>query len=243
MKTKLFRLVWALGFSAMALGCGGSQKGSSTEQLLSEEDDVDLVAHLTGIDDQSAVPDVEESDQEKPMEEGAPAPVSSGDYVGGSQGAFVGTLLLDGQNTKGTYTVRSTSSDGEVIQKDVPTGKEIRLDPGFYDFAFITPKVVGKPEFVLRDVKIEAGQRTKKEVKMPVGKITLITGARCTRKPIKIRTKGATEWFTGKFFTCVEMTLMAGEYEAEMRKGRTVTPISGIQVYDGGIRDVQIHSK
>jgi hypothetical protein len=243
MKTQLFRLMWALSFSAMVLGCGGSNKGSTTEQLLSEEDDVDLVAHLTGIDDQTAVPDAEETDKEKPMEERAPAPVASGDYVGGSQGIFVGNLLLDGQDTKGTYTVRSTSGSGEVIKKDIPTGTEIRLDPGFYDFAFSTPKVVGRPEFMLRDVKIEAGQRTKKDVKMPVGKITLITGARCARKPIKIRAKGASDWFKGKFFTCVEMTLMAGEYEAEMRKGKTVTPISGIQVYDGGVRDVQIHAQ
>lgn len=244
MKTHKLHLIWALGLSTLVLGCGGSQKDSRTEQILSDEDDVDLVSHLTGIDDNTQVPNVEEAGaEEQPMEEGSPASVAKGDYVGGNQGAFIGTLVLDGQETKGSYNVISTSGNGEVIQQNVPTGSEIRLDPGFYDFAFSSPKVVGSPEFLLRDVQIQAGQRTKKEVKMPVGKITLITGANCQRKPIKIRAKGASDWFQGNFYTCKEMTLMAGEYEAEMRKGKTVTPISGIQVYDGGVRDVQIHAK
>lgn len=243
MKTLLNRFTWTLVVSVALWGCGGSQNDSSTEKILSDEDDVDLVAHLTGIDDQTAVPAVQEESAEKPIEENAPASVAKSDYIGGKQGAFLGNLMLDGQSAKGSYSVRSASNSGEVIKQNIPVGTEVRLDPGFYDFAFTTPKVVGAPEFMLRDVKIEAGQRTKKDVKMPVGKITLVTGQKCARKPIKIKEKGATDWYKGKFFTCVEMTLMAGEYEAEMGTKKKSVPISGIQVYDGGTRDVLIHNQ
>ena len=99
------------------------------------------------------------------------------------------------------------------------------------------------PEMTLRDVEIPAGRRISRDVKLPVGKITLVTGGRCVKKPIKIKQKGASDWYKGKFYTCQQMTLMAGEYEAEVGAGRRGTPVSGIQVYDGGIRDVLIRPK
>jgi hypothetical protein len=112
-----------------------------------------------------------------------------------------------------------------------------------YDFVFQTKSIVGEPEYTLRDVKIEAGRRVRREVKIPTGQITLVTGARCARKPLKIKLKGATDWYKGNFSTCKPITLMAGEYDAEVGGGKRAIPISGIQVYDGGIRDVLIRGK
>ena len=57
--------------------------------------------------------------------------------------------------------------------------------------------------------------------------------------PIRIKEKGSENWLPGKFFTCQEIILPAGYYDAE----RGSTPISGIQVYDGGIQQVMIRPK
>jgi hypothetical protein len=231
--------------SILAMGCGGKEK-TRTAQLVENEQDVDLYAHLTGIDDSTKV-QVEADETEQPanantmkQELGAE---KDENYIGGSQGAFHPTLTLNGKEAKGSYTVRRADNTGEVVKENLPANREVRLDPGRYDMVFTTPKIVGSPEFTLRDVEIEAGRRLKQEVRIPVGEITLVTGARCQTKPVKIRLKGASDWYPGKFYTCKPLTLMAGEYDAEMKQGRATIPISGIQVYDGGIRNVPIYRK
>ncbi len=226
----------------MILGCGGKQPESNTERLLADVDgEKDLVSELTGIDENSSVEMEKEEADESPGNELSETPGdSSGEAIGGDKGAFLGKLVIAGQEMKGSYTVKRASVSGEVVKSDVPAGTEITLDPGSYDFVFTTTEVVGNPELTLRDVEIKAGRRIKRDVKMPVGKITLTTGARCAKKLIRIRPKGSTDWYKGKFYTCVEMTLRAGEYEAEMGGKKKGTPISGIQVYDGGIRDILI---
>ncbi len=241
MNKALFNIIMGLVASALALGCGGSERESNTAKLLEGEDDnVDLYSHLTGIDDSTPV-EVEEDEQpEQPTQAADTSASSEGESIGGGQGAFYGRLVIAGQEMKGSYTVKRATASGDIVKEDVPAGTEIKLDPGMYDFVFTTDEVVGNPELVLRDVEIPAGRRIKRDVKMPVGKITLVTGARCAKKAIRLRPKGATEWYEGKFYTCVEMTLRAGEYEAEMGGKKRGTPISGIQVYDGGIRDILI---
>ncbi|MCP4680306.1 MAG: hypothetical protein GY854_33415 [Deltaproteobacteria bacterium] len=244
MKTKMFKSVVGFIVACSMLGCGGSQPESNTEKLLDGEDEnVDLYSHLTGIDDNTAVADDDE-DEEQPEEAAAEAPAdATEEIIEGNQGAFLGTLVIAGKPIKGSYTVKSATASGEVVKKNVPSGKEIRLDPGMYDFVFTSPEITGNPELTLRDVEIPSGRRIKRDVKFPVGKITLVTGARCAKKPIRIKQKGATDWIKGKFYTCVEMTLQAGEYEAEVGGKKRGTPISGIQVYDGGIRDILIRNK
>lgn len=222
----------------LAASCGKKEK-STTDKLLEGQEDVDLVAHLTGIDENTKV-EIEEEDRESPSD--APQQQTAADdesYIGGSQGAFVGTMKIGGEKVKGTFKVLKADTSGEVVLKGVKAGKEVLLDPGKYDFVFTTPSIVGKPEFTLRDVEIEAGRRLERDVKVPVGKITLVTGAKCARKSIKIRLKGASDWYKGKFFTCQQLTLMAGEYDAMMGG----TTISGIQVYDGGVRDILIRKQ
>lgn len=232
--------------AALASACGGRQEKSRTEKLVEDEEDIDLVAHLTGIDDSTPVSYSEEGAQQ-PGEEQPRADLSNtgkdDDMIGGSQGAFVGNIMINEEEAKGTFTVRRATAENDVVMENVRAGKEIRLDPGRYDFVFKSPKIVGEPEFTLRDVEIEAGRRVKRPVRIPVGQITLVTGGRCAKKPIKIRLKGATDWYPGKFFTCQKLTLMAGEYDAEIVQGRKRTPISGIQVYDGGTRDVHIRNQ
>ncbi len=244
MKTRVFQSVVGFIATCLMLGCGGGQPESNTEKLLSEEDEnVDLYSHLTGIDDNTAVAD-DEDDEEQPEEASAPAPAgTTEEIIEGNEGAFQGTLVIAGKPIKGSYTVKAATASGDVIKKNVPSGEEIRLTPGMYDFIFTSPEITGSPELTLRDVEIPAGRRIKRDVKFPVGKITLVTGARCAKKSIKIKQKGATDWIKGKFYTCVQMTLQAGEYEAEVGGKKRGTPISGIQVYDGGIRDILIRNK
>ena len=232
--------------AALLLGAGcGKKEKSTTDKLLEGQDDVDLVADLTGINETTRVA-VEDDGQEQPSATGetaAPSSAKDDNYIGGSQGAFVGIMKLGEKEVKGTFKVLKADASGETVINNAKAGQEIRLDPGKYDFVFSTPSIVGEPEFTLRDVEIEAGRRLKRDVNVPVGKITLVTGAKCARRKIKIRLKGATDWYKGNFSTCQELTLMAGEYDAMMGDGRKGTTISGIQVYDGGVRDILIRQQ
>jgi hypothetical protein len=245
MKMKLFHILIGVTAAALMLGCGGKQRESNTEKLLEGEPDVDLYSHLTGIDDSTPVKVEKEPEPERPqkVEPEKSAETETSDNIGGSQGAFLPRLVLNGQETPGTYTVKRATMSGEIVKDKVPMGQEVRVDPGVYDIEISTDAVVGAAKLTLRDVEIEAGRRIKRDVKFPVGKITLVTGGHCVKKPIKIKEKGATDWYPGKFYTCQEITLMAGEYEAEMGGGKRGTPISGIKVYDGGIRDILIRPK
>lgn len=240
------RTLLTMAFLLMLVGsCGGDQK-SRTAGLVEGEKDPDLVAELTGIDDQTYVEpakqDVEE--EEQPSSELAnPSAGKDEDNIGGSQGAFNAKMFINGEETKGTYTIRKATNEGEIVRENVRTGTDVALPPGLYDMTFQTKDIVGNPEFPLRDVEIEKGRRSRRDVKIPVGKITLTTGKNCARKPLRIKLKGATEWYKGSFSTCKPLTLMAGEYDAEVGPPNRGTPVSGIQVYDGGVRDVLIRSK
>jgi hypothetical protein len=236
---------FVLGAMLLALvACGGAQE-SRTEKLISDVDpNVDPVAELSGINDKSNVPVEKEAPPEKPAAaEEKKAAVSDEEIIEGTDGAFVVRILLSGKEVQGKITVKTPDSNPVIIEDNVPTGKEITLKPGRYDVTIKTDAITGAPEQTLRDVDIPSGRRVKREIKLPVGQITLVTGQNCVRKQIRIKQKGATDWFQGKFTTCEAMTLMAGEYEAEMVEGRNATPISGIQVYDGGIRVVPIHGQ
>ncbi len=230
--------------AGLLLGCGGSKK-SIKEQMLDDMDsDYDLVADITGVDDSTPV-DIDNGEEEQPV-----APVAqpdddvAGEAIAGPQGAYVAQIIIEGNPSSGTYNVKDIAAGGEIVKRNVPVGEEIRLNPGMYDMVFTAAKVTGKPTFELNDVEIIKGRRIKRDVKIPVGRIRLVTGGRCVKKPIHIKPKGADDWYSGKFFTCQEMLLIAGEYEAVMGKlGRGGTPISGIQVYDGGKRDVLIRKQ
>ncbi|MCP4600213.1 MAG: hypothetical protein GY847_06705 [Proteobacteria bacterium] len=245
MKAKWFHIGMGLIIGGLLLGCAGKQKRSNTAKLLEGVDgETDLVSDLTGIDDTTAVKEEKPEEEERPGGKLSETPgESDGESIGGSQGAFLAKLMIAGKEMKGSYTVKRASLSNEVVKSDVPTGQDLKLAPGNYDFIFTTSEVVGNPKLTLRDLEILAGRRIKRDVKMPVGKITLVTGARCAKKPVRIKPKGASEWYQGKFYTCVEITLMAGEYEAEMGGKKRGTPISGIQVYDGGIREILIRKQ
>lgn len=245
MNKTYWKMTVVLSAVLVAVGCGKEEK-STTDKLLEGQGDVDLVANLTGIDENTRVA-VEKDDTENPtgpaQEQASPSASKDDTYVGGDQGAFIGIMKIGEKEVNGSFKVLKADASGETVMKDVKSGKEIRLDPGKYDFVFSTPTIVGEPEFTLRDVEIESGRRLKRDVNVPVGKITLVTGAKCARKNIKIRLKGASDWYKGKFSTCQELTLMAGEYDAMMGDGKNGTTISGIQVYDGGVRDVLIRQQ
>ncbi|MDD5307878.1 MAG: hypothetical protein PHU25_11210 [Deltaproteobacteria bacterium] len=243
MQARILGLI-VVGAMFLALAaCGGAQE-SRTEKLVSDVDpNVDPVAELSGINDKTQVAVEKEAPPEQPAAAEEKQAVSDEEAIEGTNGAFVAKLILNGKETEGKITVKTADANPTVVEENVPVGKEISLKPGRYDFTITSQAITGAPEQTLRDVDIPSGRRIKREIKIPVGQITLVTGANCVRKAIRIKQKGATDWYKGKFTTCEAMTLMAGEYEAEMVEGRTGTPISGIQVYDGGIREVLIRSQ
>lgn len=242
MKTKLVLLLITIFVAGLALGCGGGQKKTMKDRILEEEDDgTSLVDSIVGDVD----PDpIEEDAPEQPTEQAADAATeSSGEAIPGHEGAFIGIVKVNGNPVEATFTVKTATNNPEVVKEGIKSGSEVRLAPGMYDFQITTEAVVSEEDFVLRDVEIPGGQRVKRDIKIPAGQITLTTGARCAKRPIRIKRKGATTWIQGKFTTCKAIILMAGEYEAEMGAGKKGTPISGIQVYDGGIRDILIRKK
>ncbi len=239
---KLYYFIIGLLALTLALGCASKQTSTTKQLLEDEDDDIDLVAELTGIDDDTPVP-MEPDDDEQPSNHAEEPLGKDEDLIGGTDGAFVGTILVSGEEVPGTYAIRTATESALTVQQGVMAGTEVSLAPGMYDFVFTAKTVAGRPDVSLRDVEIVAGRRLRKEVKMPVGEIILVTGARCQRRAIKIRPTGAPEWYGGKYFTCEPIILMAGEYEAELSGKRERTPIKGIQVYDGSVRNIMIHTK
>ena len=137
------------------VACGGKQEKTRTERLVENEKDVDLVAHLTGIDDGSPVT-YDEADEETPGAAEQPKSdlaANDEDNIGGSQGAFVGTMKIGEEEVRGTFTVRKATAENEVVMENVRSGKEVRLEPGRYNFVFKTDQIIGSPEFTLRDVE------------------------------------------------------------------------------------------
>lgn len=221
--------------------CGSKQPElSSTEkELASMSEGVDPVDALVG----DAPPIEDDSDNpESPSNynDGASA-ANDEDKIGGTNGALLAVVKVSGEEVKATFTVKEATNAGNVVKSDVKTGKDCSLPPGEYDIVFTTKAVAGNATKTLQGVKIPQGIRIRREVKFPTGQITLVTGGRCAKKAIKIKEKGATEWMPGKYTTCKPINLMAGEYEAEVVAGKI--PISGIQVYDGGIRDILIRKQ
>jgi hypothetical protein len=241
MKAKLVLSLMMILAVGLLLGCGGGQKKTMKDRMLEEEDDgTSLVDSLVG--DVEPEP-IEEEETEQPTEVAEGPSEGAASDVPAHEGAFVGVVKVNGNPVEATFTIKTATNNPETIKEGVKSGEEVRLSPGMYDFQITTDAVISEEDFVLRDVEIPGGQRIKRDVKIPAGQITLTTGARCAKRPIRIKRKGATTWIKGKFSTCKALTLMAGEYEAEMGAGKRGTPISGIQVYDGGIRDILIRKR
>jgi hypothetical protein len=244
MKTVWVPLGLGLFCVGLVIGCGPKQQTSTVGNLLADEgDDVDLVEELTGIDENTPVAAVEDEEERPTNAVHEPSAANDQDFIGGPDGVLLGRILINGQESPGTVTVKTVADSPEIIMQGAALGHDIQLAPGRYDFIFKAKKIVGDPEFALRDVEIPAGRRVRRDVKMPVGEITLVTGAKCKRKPIRIKPKDAEEWYSGKFYTCTKILLKADEYEAETMGKGGGTAIRGIQVYEGSIRNVLIRSQ
>jgi hypothetical protein len=237
MKLGTIGLAIALGLGLVAIGCGAPEKSRTERAIETMSDDVDPVSAAVG--DVKTIP-VEQEVVEKPSEAPvAPEPESAGETIEGTQGAFIATIKVLGKEEPGTYKVLTASADPIVVKEGLKTGEEVRLEPGTYDFEFTTPAIAGGKTMTLTGVEIPMGRVVKREVKIQAGRLTLVTGGKCVKSAIRIKEKGSENWLPGKFFTCQEIVLPAGYYDAE----RGSTPISGIQVYDGGIQQVLIRPK
>ena len=234
MKIRFVVLAVVVALSTIAFACGAPEKSRTERALENMSDDVDPVSAAVG--EVNAVP-VEDEKAEKPSEAPvAPEPESAGDVIEGTQGAFIATIKVLGKEEPGTFRVLTATSDPVVVKEGLETGVQVLLDPGTYDFEFSTAAVAGGKKHTLTGVEIPMGRLIKREVKIQAGRLTLVTGGRCAKSAIRIKEKGSDNWLPGKYFTCQEIVLPAGWYEAERGK----TPISGIQVYDGGIQQVLI---
>jgi len=237
MRIRIIALAVVAGLSFAAAGCGGPEKSRTERAIETMPDDIDPVSAAVG--EVKPVP-VEEEKVEKPSEVPvAPETESAGDVIDGTQGAFVGTIKVLGKEEPGTFRVLTATDNPVVVKEGLKAGEEVRLEPGTYDFEFSTPSVAGGRTFTLTGVEIPMGRLVKRELKIQAGRLTLVTGGHCVKSSIRIKEKGGENWLPGKFFTCQEIVLPAGYYDAE----RGTTPISGIQVYDGGIQQVLIRPK
>jgi hypothetical protein len=224
-----------------ALGCGGSQDKTMKDRLLEEEDDGSSVLDSI-VGDVDADP-IEDEQSEKPSDAVAEAPTAPvGDVIEGNQGALVITMKTPFEDHKvtGYYNVKTATDDPDIVREKVPTGEEIRLDPGVYDIELFTDDVVGYGSQQMQGVEIPSGRRISRPITLKVGELTLINGVKgCRKAALKIKRKGATDWIPGKFKTCIPMLLPSGDYEAKMGH----VPISGIKVYDGGKQKVPIRKQ
>jgi len=237
MKIRTVGLAIILGLGFVVVACGAPEKSRTERAIETMADDVDPVTAAVG--DVTPAP-VEQEVVEKPSEAPvAPEPDSAGEMIEGTQGAFIATIKVLGKEEPGTYRVLTATADPVVVKEGLKTGEEVLLEPGTYDFEFHTPAVAGGKPMTLTGVQIQMGRRVKREVKVQAGRLTLVTGGKCTKSAIRIKEKGSENWLPGKYFTCQEIVLPAGYYDAE----RGSTPISGIQVYDGGIQQVLIRPK
>ncbi|MBN2343455.1 MAG: hypothetical protein JXX29_04645 [Deltaproteobacteria bacterium] len=228
-------------------GCGGadvSSESSLKERALADTpEDYDPVDAVLGTNPDLDIAAVDEMEQQEQQDAQAmtDGPVSADkDYIGGDMAVFAPTVVANGEEIAATYKVAMANDEGTVIMENVRAGVETEITPGVYDITFTTNKIAGKPEMTLRGIELEAGRRLTRQVKFPVGEITLDTpGNGCRRGKIMIRQKGASNWMPGNYSTCTPIKLMAGEYEA--KQGHI--EISGIQVYDGGTRTVSIRNQ
>ncbi|MBN2717964.1 MAG: hypothetical protein JXX14_19095 [Deltaproteobacteria bacterium] len=245
MKKSKFVLSLLLGFICLT-GCGGADVSSESSlkerSLAGTPDNYDPMAAILGDNpdlDLAAVEAEENPQQQDQMVDSGPVE-SDKDYIGGTMAVFLPTVTANGEEIRATYKVMTADANATVVMDNVKSGVETEIAPGTYDITFTTNKIAGNPELALRGIELSQGRRLTRNVKFPVGEITLDTpGNGCKRGAIKIRQKGATDWMPGKFSTCTPIKLMAGEYEAKQGS----IEISGIQVYDGGTRTVSIRKQ
>ncbi|MBN2804115.1 MAG: hypothetical protein JXR91_13560 [Deltaproteobacteria bacterium] len=226
-----------LAILLLLAGCGAKNEQSLKDRTMANTPD--NYTPITAILGENPDLDTESIDTDTAQEQIADdAPVSNDkDYVGGTMALFLPTVMANGVEIKATYTITTADANASVVMSDVKSGKEVEISPGVYDITFTTKEIAGNPETTLRGVELLVGRRLSRNVKFPVGEITLVTGGKgCATAAIKIKVKGATDWLPGKYSTCKPIKLMAGEYEAK----QGVTEISGITVYDGGTRKVTI---
>jgi len=243
MTKKLVQITTMALSLAMIIGCGGAEKEKTLKQRTMEAtpDDIDPINALVGDVSESEMAAIKDDENQNQVATGSAEAGPDEDYIGGNQGVFLPTVKINNKVAKATYKVQTASDNPVVIQEGITSGVDFSIDPGTYDFVFTTKAIAGNPSTTLQGVEIQAGRRTKREVKFKTGQITLVTGARCVKTPIKIKPMRDANWLPGKYFTCKPIILMAGEYEAIKVKGKV--PISGIKVYDGGIREILIRKK
>jgi hypothetical protein len=242
MKTTKYLLI-TLSILIWAFGCGASSKNEKSLKDRTMEDtpdDYTPVAAILGTN-----PDLDtsglDSDTNVQEEEAASGPIAQDkDYVGGNMAVFLPTVIANGEEIKATYSVVTADAQATPVLNNVKAGVETQIAPGVYDITFTTKAIAGSPDMTLRGIELTAGRRLNRKIKFPVGEITLITGGRgCKSAKILIKLKGSTDWLPGKYKTCKPIKLMAGEYEAK----QGITEITGITVYDGGTRKVNIRKQ
>jgi len=229
----------------LCLACGSAdvtvesadQQETAAEQQTASESEVP--------DTDGGIPSAEEAD--KPA---APAePVAS-------TGTLLVKLLAGKKEGEGTITVMTAEVDSKVVAENVPSGQVIELEPGDYDVKAVFTAAIDHPVAELRDVTIAAGEQTDREIKFPVGEITLLAhrGRSALKAKVKIRKQmegmdtgikknvEPEPWFETMANTHEPFLISAGKYECEVQLSRKKGYlVKGITVYEGGVHKIPIN--
>jgi len=171
-------------------------------------------------------------------------------------GTLLVKLLAGKKEGEGTFTVSTAEVDAKVIAENVPGGQVVELEPGDYDVKAVFTTAIDHPVAELRDVTIAAGEQTDREIKFPVGEITLLAhrGRSALKAKVKIRKQmegmdtgikknvEPEPWFETMANTHEPFLISAGKYECEVQLSRKKGYlVKGITVYEGGVHKIPIN--
>lgn len=238
MENHRFVLIMTLGaflFSA----CGGAEQKTETPSPV----DTDAV-EATTAQQQDGGPTAPAVPAES--EAVSPAKAPSG------PGTMTIKLFAGKKEAEGLITVLTYEADPKTVVEDQPSSRPIEVPAGEYFVKATFTTAVDHPVLELREVKVEPGEDLVREIKFPVGEVTLQTfrGGSQIKTKVKLRrqveTKRSSEtkdepWFETLAPTHEPVLISPGVYECEVQLGgKKGFRIKGITVYDGGIHKIPL---
>jgi len=143
----------------------------------------------------------------------------------------------------GTFTITSIEDEGVQVATDKKAGTAVELKPGFYNISAKTRLVLGSPVVTIEEEDVPAGvEEVKKVVEFPVGTVNLRTmkRGRCQPMGLSLR-QGDGEWIEPKSLkTCQDVTIMAGQWEAEIHLDKKHAFAVEFYVNEGGSSSIPV---
>jgi len=143
----------------------------------------------------------------------------------------------------GTFTITSIEDEGVQVATDRKAGTTVEIKPGFYNISAKTPHVLGSPVVTIEEEDVPAGvEEVKKVVEFPVGTVNLRTMKRGRCRPMGLSLRqGDGDWIEPKSLkTCQDVTLMAGQWEAEIHLDKKHAFAVEFYVNEGGSSSIPV---